>query len=382
MRQLGHAYALNAELVGEQQPGPGLPRHDADARRDARGKPYEPQRLRGVDELRHVVDDDRARLSERGTGHAPTPRERPGMRARERVDVRPAGLERHDRHVARELLDSLDEAPSIGHALDRQSDDLNRSVPAEVVENVGEPDVGAVSKADAKADAEVLAGREKREGVVHPATLGDDREAACREICGRPDEGRAEPGCRVEEARGVRPEDPEPRGASEGDEARLELDALFPGFGPAAGMDDGGSDPCLRTLGENARDSRSGDGNQRQVDRLGNVGHAGGPWTACNVLGAGIHCIYRPGEGGEAAHQGVAGLTRSRRCSDDGDGARREEPAERTGCRVGRAACDRAQPASRAVRATSSGSTLEGRSNSKRSVVRGSSRCRHRVRPA
>ena len=204
LRQLGHLHILNAELVGEQQPGPGLAGHDADARCGVRGDPHEPQRLRGVDELRHVVDDHGARLSERGAGHAPAAGESAGVRAREGIDVGAPGLERDDGHVGRELLDRLDEAPAVVDALDRERDDLHRLVVREVAEDVGESDVGCVPEPDAEADAKPLAGREEGERMVDPAALGDDREAACRKIRCRADERRAQPGCGIEEARRVR----------------------------------------------------------------------------------------------------------------------------------------------------------------------------------
>ena len=363
-------HALNAELVGEQQPGAGLAGHDADARSGVRGNPHEPQRLRGVDELRHVVDDHGARLSERGAGHAPAAGESAGVRAREGIDVGAPGLERDDGHVGRELLDRLDEAPSVVDALDRECDDLHLLVVREVAEDVGESDVCGVPEPDAEADAKPLAGREEGERMVDPAALGDDREAACRKIRCRADERRAQPGCRVEEARRVRAQDPETGVATDREKARLKLDTLGAGLGPAARVDDRASDPGFCALGEHARHCRGGNGDQRQVDLLGDVGDPGDSRPAGDVVAARVHGVDLSRKRSQAAHQGVAGLPRRRRGPDHGDGARCEEPAERPGGCVARAARDRAQPEPRAARATSSGSTLEGRSSSKRSVVR------------
>ena len=141
-------------------------------------------------------------------------------------------------------------------------------VAGEVVEHLREADVHRVPEPDAETDAEPLAGGLERERVVDPAALRDDREAAGRELRRRPDEARTEPGGRVEEARGVRAEDPEPGLAAERRERRLELLALGTRLGPAARMDDRGADARLGALGERAGHGRDRDREQRQVDRL------------------------------------------------------------------------------------------------------------------
>ena len=174
----------------------------------------------------------------------------------------------------------------------------------------------------------------------------------------------------IEEAGGVRPEDPQARTTGHGDEGGLKPEATRARLGPSARVDDGGADPGLRALREHVGDGRGRNGNEREIDLLGDVGDPGGTGPPGHVLAAWVDGVDLPGERGQAAHQGIAGLSRRRRGADHRDRAGCEEPAERPGLCLARSACERAQPESRAARATSSGSTLEGRSSSKRSVVR------------
>ena len=153
--------------------------------------------------------------------------------------------------------------------------------------------------------------------------------------------------------------------------AELGLEALAVGacLGPAARVDDGCADPGLRALAQNGSHGLRRDGQQGEVDGVGDIRDARIPGPTRDLLPARVHGHDGSRERLEAVHQHVAGLAGSRRRADDGDDARVEERGERA-----RPASDdrhrRGYPAPSSAPRTSSGSTLVGRRSSNRSRVR------------
>ena len=222
----------------------------------------------------------------------------------------------------------MHQASAVPDRFDVQRDRAGRRVARDIVQDVGRRHVRRVAEPYRQADPLAGLGEPERERVVHAAAGRDHGDAPGRHRRRTRHEARRQPGRRHDEAAGIGPEQPYPRGGGDRGQLPLQCHAVITRLGESAAADDRGAGAGRGCLREHSWAGLGGHADHRQVDRAVGGRRAHG---TVHLLVPAVDQREGPRAGGEPAqrpgHDG-AELARAARRPDHGDPARREQRGE------------------------------------------------------
>lgn len=238
------------------------------------------------------------------------------------------------------------ELAGVADGLQVHQRDVGVRVVVPVLHDVVAGDVGAVARRDEGGDAgrvgdavgaAAVAVEGGEQGDADGAGLGEQADAAGHGEFGG--EGGVEPGLGggVDDAEGVGADDPHPVRAGLADQGALALAALGALFGVAGGDHHEALDAVLAALGDRLGHPFGGDGDDGEVDGLGDVAHrAVGADALDGVAGVGealVDGVDRAGEPGlpDVPQDAAADPAEGAAHPDHGDRAGGQQPLDRAG---------------------------------------------------
>ena len=236
-----------------------------------------------------------------------------------------AGLDRDDRGVLADLAGDLDKAAAVGDAFQIGGDDLAVGIVAPHLQEVDLVQVGLVAQADEATEADVVGQGHVEDAGAQRARLRHEGDPALH----RHAEGETGLQRRVgvDDAQAVRADHAYAVAPDDGDQFFLHRHALRSHLTEAGRDCDHALDALLAALLDNACNEFGGNHNHGQVDRAGDVEHAGIGLFAQDLVGLGVDRVDLAGKAmlEHVEEHGIAQLRWVRAGADDGYGARIEE---------------------------------------------------------
>ncbi|CAO0829778.1 hypothetical protein SMICM17S_08249 [Streptomyces microflavus] len=326
---LGQAGVVREEAEGlgvaeDRDPGPGRERLAG-------------QEQSGVDHLGHRVDPDDARLPHQGgDGGVGDAADRDGVARRVGAAV-PGALHHDDGLHGGGAAGEAGELAGVAEGFEVEEGDVGVLVLERVLEEVVAGDVGPVARRDERGEARAAPVEAGEEGDADRAGLGEQADPATGGRLGG--EGGVQPDGLggVDDAEGVRADDPHAVRAGLADQFALELTAGGAPLGIAGGEDDEALDAVLAAVRDGFGDPVGGDRDDGEVDLLVDLAERAVGGDAVEggealVEGA-VHRVGAAGEaGGEEVAQDRAAHSPGRAAgADHRDGAGGEQALHRAG---------------------------------------------------
>lgn len=242
-----------------------------------------------------------------------------------------AGLDDDDGLAEGDLTGGGEEGTGVTDGLHVDEDGVGVLIVAEVVDEVGEVDVGHGTDGDEGGVAETLLEGPVEDGAHEGAGLGDETDVTLEGHGGG--EGGVEAGGRAHEAEAVGADASHVVLLALSDDVVLHLGTLGSDLLETSGDDDEGTDASLTALDDGAEDELGGDADDGEVDVLGNVADllVGLETHDLVLLGVDGNDLSAEGGVGEVLEDGLADGADSVGGTDEGDGVGVEDGIEIVG---------------------------------------------------
>ena len=305
---LGNIDSGAPQLVGHQKTGTGLSGQNADAGRGRRCEAGIGQCMCRIDQRNRTVHDNGAGLSQSGAGQFVSTHQVAGVGFGKAAEVGFADRQNHDGFARDRPADCIEQHATVGHPFQMDRDHVGGRIFREVIDGVGDRDIGAVPNPDRQADAQALLIGHERHRDVDSAGLGDDADISGPEPGGSGQKRTEKLFRRAHEARCIRPQQPDTAIVADPENLGLSFVAVSAGFRKAARHHERGAGTAGRRFAKDIGRCLRRYDHRNQVDRFGDVRQRPEDIEAKHVAAAGVHRIYPAGKFFEGLHHLIARL--------------------------------------------------------------------------
>ena len=337
--ELRHFDASRFQPVHDEQPRAGLSGHDADAVTQLGRQATLREHGSGLSERLRRIHHDRARLLQGRHGALVRAHQVAGVRHGELADVRTPRDQCNDRLARRDLTQRLEQISAVGNAFEVQRDRPRVRIVGQHRQHVRAVHVDRIAEAHRQRKSFTEPLDQEADAEVDAARLRDNRDAAFRQPIDARNETRDTVVVWVDEARRVRPEQPQPGAAADARQLFLQRRTRFARFAEAARDDEDPAHTARGGIGGGLHAVLCRNGEHGEVDRLGQRREIRIARKALDLLLARMHRHQCSGKTAQRPQCLRACLRRVRRSADNGDRARAQQPAQVRATRLFECSC-------------------------------------------